>query len=112
MNNLNSVLIEGMIVMNPEYTKSKNGVTEGMFTIQSNRFYKKNDEVEKESCRFNIIMNGKLAENIKQFLIIESHVRVVGRLSGENGSITIIAEHIEFKKTNKKPKDGNEGSKK
>ena len=93
MNNLNSVLLEGQLVMNPEYTENT-----GSFTIQTDRYYKKNDEVEKESCHFNIIMNGKLAENIKPFLSIEKHIRVVGRLNEKDGSVTIIADHIEFKK--------------
>ena len=92
MNNLNSILIEGMLVMNPEYTENT-----GRFIIQVDRYYKKNDEAEKESCYFKIIMNGKLAEDMKEILTIKKNVRVVGRLHEIIGNVAIIADHISIK---------------
>ena len=98
MNSLNSVLIEGILVMNPEYVGVGNTIISGAFTIASTRYLKKNNEVEKETRFFNIIMNGNLAVNMKKIIFIENSVRVVGRLSqNEDGDIIIIAEHIEIK---------------
>ena len=93
MNNLNSVLLEGHLSDAPEYTD-----TGGTFTLISNRYYKNSDEnVEKESCYIDVIMDKNLAKNIKPLLSIETHVRVVGRLSETNGQIVIIADHMEIK---------------
>ena len=98
MNNLNSVLLEGTLTADPEYKESGNGIAIGTFTIRTNRFYKKNNEVEKESCHFNIVMNGNLAVNMKESLLKDKTVRIVGRLNEKSGVITIIADHIEIKK--------------
>jgi len=98
VNSLNSVLLEGVITTNPEYKKSINNMLIGTFTLKSTRFYKNNDETVKEFCHFNIVMNGNLADDMKEFLTTDKSVRVVGRLNEKSGSITIIADHIEFKK--------------
>ena len=98
MNNLNSVLLEGTLTADPEYKESGNSMIIGTFTLKSSRFYKKNDEVEKESCHFNIVMHGNLAVNMKESLLKDKTARVVGRLNEKSGVITIIADHIEIKK--------------
>ena len=99
MNSLNSVLVEGTLSMNPEYTTSENEIISGAFVIESSRYFKKDDEVEKESLFLSIIMNGNLAINMKEILLKGTFIRVVGRLSqDEDGDVVIIAAHIEIKK--------------
>ena len=98
MNNLNSVLIEGTLSMNPEYTTSENEIISGAFIIESNRYFKKDGELEKESLFFSIIMSNGLAVNMREILLKEMFIRLVGRLSqDEDGDVIIIAEHIEIK---------------
>ena len=54
MNDLNSILIEGNLVREPQYRTTPRGTPLCTFPIATNRFYKQNGEAEKETSFFNI----------------------------------------------------------
>jgi single-strand DNA-binding protein len=98
MNSLNSVLLEGNLTDRP--VEIRNGVC--VFTVESYRYFKVGDDVEKEVSYFNVETWGvRCARELDK----GRGVRVVGRLKqslvdfeGKTISeIKIIAEHVEFK---------------
>ena len=111
MNNLNSVLIEGNMVRDPFLKTTPNGTPVVTFTVASNRFYKQNDEMEKEVGFFDIEAWGKLAETCENTGKKGKGVRIVGRLkqdrwTGSDGKahskVSVCAEHVEFRPEFKK----------
>jgi len=111
MNNLNSVLIEGNLVRDPEYRTTPNGKGVCKFPIASNRFYKQDDAIEKEVSFFDVESWGKLAERANEVGRKGKGVRVVGRLKQDRwqskdgkamSKVFIVAEHIEFRADFKK----------
>jgi single-stranded DNA-binding protein len=97
MNDLNSVLIEGVINVPPKFFNKGQ-----KFVIASNWFRKTENGYEKEVNLFDVAVYGKLAEEILAKGEQGRRVRVVGRMkqSFKNDEIPkfiIIAEHIEFK---------------
>jgi len=106
MNNLNSVLLEGNLVRDPELNYSSKGTPVCSFSVACNRYFKQDDEVQQEVSYIDITTWSRLAEVCNEYLTKGRGVRVVGRLKqdrwtnneGKNRSkIHIIAEHVEFK---------------
>jgi len=108
MNNLNSILIEGNLVKDAETRTTTKGTSACVFTIASNRYYKKENDsnFEKEVNFFDVETWAKLAEACSAKGKKGRGVRVVGRLKqnrwndkeGKSHSrITIVAEHVEFR---------------
>jgi single-strand DNA-binding protein len=106
MNNLNSTLLEGELIKNPDYQDGGKGSPVCRFTLSSNRFFKAENGVEKETGYFDIETGGKLALQCKQNGHQGRGVRVVGRLKQEHSRdaggmpvtrIVIVAEHVEFR---------------
>ena len=106
MNNLNSVLIEGNLVRDPDLVYQPNGSPVTNLYIISNRFYKANDEYQKETSLFDIKVYGRQAEVCHEYLEKGRGIRIVGRLKQqkwqeEDGTdrekVYIVAEHVEFK---------------
>jgi single-strand DNA-binding protein len=106
MNNLNSTLIEGILVRDPLLRTTPKGTPLCTFTLASNRFFKQDSGLEKEVGFFDVEAWGKLAEHSRSLGRKGRGVRVVGRLkqdrwTGQDGKnhsrISIVAEHIEFK---------------
>jgi len=86
-------------------------------TIASNRFFRQNSGLEKETSFIAIEAWGKLAEACGAQGYKGRSIRVVGRLrqdrwvnsSGENCSrIVIVAEHIEFRTESQSDTDGSQ----
>jgi len=113
MNNLNSVLIEGNMVRDPLIRSTPKGIQVCNFSIASNRFYRQDSNMEKETGFFDVEAWGKLANSCSIQGRKGRGVRVVGRLKQErwtgvdgksHNKIAIVAEHVEyrsdFKKTN------------
>ncbi|AEC02276.1 single-stranded DNA-binding protein [Parasphaerochaeta coccoides] len=104
MNNLNSVLLEGNLVKDPERRDMEGHGPLVKFSIAVDRSYKDGQERIKEVMYMLIETWGKLAENCGTFLKKGRKVRVVGRLRQnrweEDGKIrsrySIVAEHVEF----------------
>lgn len=106
MNNLNSVLIEGNLTQDPELTYTPKGTPTCCFSLACTRFYKQDDEHQKEVSYFDVTVWNRQAEVCNECLRKDRGVRVVGRLKGDritdkNGNskskVYIIAEHVEFK---------------
>ena len=106
MNNLNSSLIEGNLVRDPVLRSTPNGTPVCLFSVATNRFFKQNDELQKEVSYFDIESWAATAQTCGSTLTKGRGVRVVGRLkqdrwNDENGApksrIKIVAEHVEFK---------------
>lgn len=113
LSNLNSIIIEGNLVKDPALKSTPNGHDVCMFAVASNRYYKQNEQTEKEVSYFDVETWSKLALACGNNLKKGRGVRVVGRLKQErwmdqNGKaqakIKIVAEHVEFKPQAKKDK--------
>ncbi|MGA2477576.1 MAG: single-stranded DNA-binding protein [Spirochaetia bacterium] len=111
MNNLNSVLIEGNLVRDPELSYTPKGVAVCKFSVGCHRQWKQEEEVQKEVSFFDVTTWTRLAENCGEYLKKGRGVRVVGRLKQDrwtdpdgkpHSRILIIAEHVEFKPQFKK----------
>ena len=119
MNNLNSILIEGNLVRDPELSYTSKGTAVCAFCVACNRFWKQEQETQKEVSYFDVTTWNRLAETCGEYLKKGRGVRVVGRLKqdrwsdqeGRNHSrVLIIAEHVEFKPQFNKEKNGKEGT--
>ncbi|MDR1389012.1 MAG: single-stranded DNA-binding protein [Treponema sp.] len=106
MNNLNSILIEGNLVRDPQLKSTPKGTPLCTFTIASNRFFKQDSGFEKEVGFFDVETWSKLAENCYNLGHKGRGVRVVGRLKQDRWSdpegkarnrVSIVAEHVEFR---------------
>ncbi|GHT63743.1 hypothetical protein FACS1894110_02100 [Spirochaetia bacterium] len=115
MNNLNSILIEGNLIRDPEYRETAKGTPVCNFSIASNRFFKQGEEIEKEVSFFDVESWSKLAQNVQNLGHKGRGVRVVGRLKQDRwtapdgksrSKVTIVAEHVEFRPDFKREEAG------
>ena len=106
MNNLNSILLEGNLVRDPELKTTAAGTPVCTFAVASNRWFKQNDQLEQEVSFFDVEAWSKLAETCGDTLKKGRGVRVVGRLKQDRWNdqegkthykVKIVAEHVEFK---------------
>jgi single-strand DNA-binding protein len=104
--NLNSVLIEGNLVRDPEFKTTPKGNPVCKMSLASNRFRKTEAGIEEEVSYIDVDSWGNLADSVYATGRKGRGLRVVGRLKqdrwtdeeGKNRSrIKIIAEHVEFK---------------
>lgn len=111
LSNLNSIIIEGNLVKDPLLRTTPNGHQVCTFGLASNRFYRQNDQTEKEVSFFDVETWSKLAQTCGDVLKKGRGVRVVGRLKQERWvdqagknvhRVKIVAEHVEFKPQFKK----------
>ena len=115
MNSLNSVLIEGNLVRDPEKKELENGSKLCMFSVASNRFFNQDNEKKSEVSFFDVEVWNRTAEVCLKTLSKGRGVRVVGRLKqdrwvdkdGKNHSkVKLVGENVEFKtKFDKKPSE-------
>jgi single-strand DNA-binding protein len=119
MNNLNSILIEGILVRDPLLRTTAKGTSLCTFSLASNRFFKQDSSLEKEVGFFDVETWSKLAEHCYNLGRKGRGVRVVGRLkqdrwTGQDGKahsrISIVAEHVEFKPDIKKEDEPRQNS--
>jgi len=119
MNSLNSILIEGNLVRDPEYRATPRGTAVCKFSIASNRFYKQGENMEKEVGYFDVETWAKLAENCSNLGHKGRGVRVIGRLKQERwndsagnarSKVFIVAEHVEFRPEMKQPEQTEEAT--
>ena len=118
MNNLNSVLIEGNLVRDPDLSYTPHGTAVCKFSVACNRTFKKDEVLVKEVSFFDVTTWTRLAEVCGEYLEKGRGVRVVGRLRQERWTdsdgkshqrVVIVAEHVEFKpQIKKEPEDGGE----
>lgn len=107
MNSLNSILVEGNLVRDPELKNTPKGTSVCTFTIASNRYYKVEDEYQQEVSFFDVTTWAEVAERCGKYLKKGSGVRIIGRLKQDRwvdkeerkrSRVYIIADHVEFKK--------------
>jgi single-strand DNA-binding protein len=115
MNNLNSILIEGNMVRDPQLRATAKGTSLCTFSLASNRYFKQDSGMEKEVSFFVIETWAKLAEACHNLGKKGRGVRVVGRLKQsrwtgndgrQNSRSSIVAEHVEFRPEFKKEAAG------
>jgi single-strand DNA-binding protein len=119
LNNLNSVLVEGNLVRDPELKYTPKGAAVCTFVLASNRYFKQDEETQKEVSFFEVTTWSRLAEVCGEYLKKGRGVRVVGRLKQDRwtspggqgrSKVSIVAEHVEFKPQLKgKDGDGKDG---
>jgi len=106
MNNLNSILLEGNLVADPELRYTPKGAAVCSFCVACNRFYKQEEELQKEVSYFDVTTWNRQAEVCNEYLTKGRGVRVVGRLKQDRwedsegktrSKVHIVAEHVEFK---------------
>ena len=111
MNNLNSILIEGNLVRDPEYRTTAKGTSLCRFSLASSRYFKQDSETEKEVSFFDVDSWGKLADRVSDQGHKGRGVKVVGRLKQDRwqnsegktqSKVVIVAEHVEFRPDFKK----------
>ena len=62
MNSLNSILLEGNLTADPEYLETKGGNKLCTFSIACNKFFKQDDEYQKEVSFLNVNVWNRLSE--------------------------------------------------
>ena len=106
MKSLNSILIEGNLIEDPEFIKTDIGTSLCKFSIAAERFFKQEGKYQKEVSFFKVKTWARLAETCNQYLKKGRGVRIVGRLKqdqwkgndGEDKSaVYIIADQVEFR---------------
>jgi single-strand DNA-binding protein len=117
MNNLNSIIIEGNMVRDPDFRSTAKGTPICKFDFASNRFFKQGEEMSKEVSFFTVETWGKLAEQVNNLGHKGRGVKVVGRIKQERwndaegkpqSKIVIVAEHVEFRPDLKRSEAGAE----
>ena len=63
MNNLNSILVEGNLVRDPELSYTPKGTAMCKFSVASNRFYTQEGELQKEVAYFDVSIWERLAQD-------------------------------------------------
>ena len=105
-NDLNSVLLEGNLVSDPDLAYEPNGRPVIKMRISAQRCYKTDDGYGQETSFFDIIVYGRQGEACSEYLSKGRGVRMVGRLKQERWQeadgtdrekINVIAEQVEFK---------------
>ena len=102
MNNLNSLILEGVVIGEPHKSEASDVLN---FTVGSERYYKnRSGEDVTETSHFKVVAFGRMCDiPVKE----GSGVRVVGRLKQniwtdsdgmKHSEVQIVAEHIEIKK--------------
>jgi len=117
MNSLNSILLEGNLTADPKLTHTQKGIQLCNFTIASKRFFKQDNEYQKEISFFNITTWARLAEVCAEYLKKGSGVRIIGRLKQDRwkdadgtgkSRVYVVADNVEFKPKYKKDEKSNE----
>lgn len=115
MNSLNSILLEGNLVRDPQGASTPRGQQVCRFAIASNRYFTAGDEKKEEVSFFDVDVWGGEGERCLTELKKGRGVRVVGRLKQDrwedaegkvHSRVKIVAEHVEFKpQFNRNPVD-------
>jgi single-strand DNA-binding protein len=106
MSDLNSVLFEGTLPNDPEFSYDQRGVRHCLLTIASERHFKEDNGIAKQTTTLHVHTEGKMAEQCATLCRRGRKIRVVGRLltltvkNGEGreaAELVIDAEHVEVK---------------
>ena len=104
-NDLNTVVLCGNLVRDCELKYTQGGVAVGNISIAVNRSKKQGEQWISEVSYFDVVLFGKTAENLKQYLSKGKKVAVQGflkqdRWQDQNGQsrsrVSIIAENLQL----------------
>ena len=118
MINLNSVLIEGNLTSDAELRETPRGTKLCAFSVASNRSYRHNEAMQRETSFFDIELWGKSVPRLSSYLTKGKGVRVMGRLrqdrweDGEGkrrSRVKIVSDHLEFTGPPKKTEENADG---
>ena len=106
MNNLNSLLLEGVVIGEPHYLEATHRLE---FAIDTSRVYKNGSgEDVTEHYQFDVVSFGEYGKDLLKPLKTCTGIRIVGRLKQDkwedsdgvtHAKVYIVVEHIEFRKT-------------
>lgn len=96
MNDLNSVLIEGVVAIKPYRSRVEDGQEKVRFMIKTER-HKDERGQHYEISKFSIEVCDRLGQTCKERLDIGRKVRIVGRMIETVESVIVVAEHVEFR---------------
>ena len=117
MQSLNSVIIEGNIVREPVLKEINKDTSVCTFKIANDRFYKKDNKIEKVTGFFDIEAWGKLAETMGRHGHKGRGVRITGYLKQDKwigndekprSKIVIYALNVELRKDENREEDKEE----
>ena len=117
MNSLNSILLEGKLIADPESKTMPSGSFVCTFTVASDRFHVRNGIAEKEVSNFDVEAWGRLGESCADTLKAGRGIRVVGRLAQERwtdaegkpcSKVKVVADHVEYKPETKRAEPDSE----
>ena len=99
MNNLNSLIIEGIAGSEPVITVSEKGTSICTFMLVSKRISKDGDNIQEESVEIAVEVWAQLAELCSKRCKKGRGLRVVGRLkqNSTGDKVVVMADHVEFK---------------
>lgn len=81
MKDLNMVFLMGNLTRDPELRYTPNGQAVANFTIATNRVWKDAEGEQKDSAEFtDVVVWGKVAENVSNYLKKGRRVHVIGRI--------------------------------
>ena len=105
MNNLNSLILEGVVIGEPHYLEATQRLE---FAIDSSRVFKNaSGEDVVEHYQFDVVSYGEYGKILLKLLKSCTGVRIVGRLKqnkwtdsegASHSEVQIVAEHIEIRK--------------
>ena len=108
MNSVNSVIIEGNLVRDPVLSETPKGTRVCNFTVASNRYYKQDDDYQKEVTFLDVEAWTKLATYSDNNFSKGKGVRIVGRLKQDRwedkegnprSRLKLVAEYVEKRPT-------------
>ena len=102
MNNLNTVLIEGLLTRDPELGNAPAQVQMCRLSLANNRYFRGKEKWEQEASYFTVYVYGKVAGACLTYLKKGRGVRIVGRLKQltwrtgglQSEKIIILAEFL------------------
>lgn len=108
MNSVNSVIIEGNLVRDPVLSETPKGTKVCNFTVASNRYYKQDEEYQKEVTFLDVETWTRLAIYSDNNFSKGKGIRIVGRLKQDRwedkegnprSRLKLVAEYVEKRPT-------------
>ena len=99
MNNLNSLLIEGIVGSDPVVTLSEKGTTICTFTLISKCTFQEMDTPQEDTVEITVETWARVAEICDKYCMKGDAVKIIGRLkqNATDSKATVIAHSIEFR---------------
>ena len=111
MNDLNSVILEGVLFDKDDLSQTFIGTKVLNFKVKSVRTYKDRSGSERtETGVFYVRCFGNLANIVNDKAKKDTPLRIVGKLKEENERVVLIAEHVEIRYKHEEETDSEKDS--